>query len=151
MLPRSNRVRHRTEFRHVMRRGRHAGEEALVATLVRPAPSGVDTAGEAEDATPGPPRVGFVVGKAVGGAVVRNRVRRRLREIARRRLPLLPPGSLLVVRAKPAAARSGYDRLARQLDSALSSLLAPRRGRRHRAGDGHSSQLRRAEASRSDE
>lgn len=136
-----------------MRRGRYSGEETLVVTLLRPTSSVTKVAGGAEEdtAVPGPARVGFVVGKAVGGAVVRNRVRRRLREIARRRLSLLPPGSLLVVRAKPAAARSGYDGLAQQLDSALSSLLDPRRGRRRRSGDGHGSELRRAEASRSDE
>lgn len=35
------------------------------------------------------PRVGFTVGKVLGGAVERNRIRRRLRAVARRRLNLL--------------------------------------------------------------
>ena len=34
-----------------------------------------------------PPRVGFTVSKKVGNAVARNRVRRRLREIARQIIP----------------------------------------------------------------
>lgn len=52
----------------------------------------------------GPARVGFVVSKAVGGAVVRNRVKRRLRHLAADRLSALAEGSLVVVRALPAAA-----------------------------------------------
>lgn len=50
--------------------------------------------------------MGFVVSKAVGGAVVRNRVKRRLRHLA---IPLLtetPPGTRVVVRALPPAARA---------------------------------------------
>ena len=51
-----------------------------------------------------PARVGFVVGRAVGGAVIRNRVRRRLRHLARVLVPRLPESSELVVRALPPAA-----------------------------------------------
>src|SRR5579862_1355733 len=42
----------------------------------------------------GPPRVAFAVGRKVGGAVVRNRVRRRLRALAR--TSALPAGAWLV-------------------------------------------------------
>ena len=51
-------------------------------------------------------RVGFVVSKQVGNAVVRNRVKRRLRHLAADQLPSTPPGLDLVVRALPAAATS---------------------------------------------
>ena len=51
-----------------------------------------------------PPRVGFVVSKAVGGAVVRNRTKRRLRALVADRLPGIPTGLDLVVRANPPAA-----------------------------------------------
>ena len=51
-------------------------------------------------------RVGFVTSRRVGGAVVRNRVRRRLREIVRRHQPALANGLWLVVIARPAAARA---------------------------------------------
>ncbi len=70
--------------------------------------------------------MGFVVSKAVGPAVVRNQVKRRLRHLTRERLALLPPGSLLVVRANPAAA--GATTLAADLDSALGSLLRKEQG-----------------------
>ena len=65
--------------------------------------------------------MGFVVSKAVGNAVARNRVKRQLRHIARDRIATLPIGSSLVIRANPAAA--GADTLAADFDSAVSSLL----------------------------
>ena len=70
-----------------------------------------------------PPRIGFVVSRAVGGAVTRNTVRRRLRHLARRYLDSLPPGSLLVVRANPPAAAARQADLAAELDLVLGALL----------------------------
>ena len=51
-------------------------------------------------------RVGFVVGRPVGSAVVRNRVKRRLRHLAAAELDRTPLGVDLVVRALPAAGTS---------------------------------------------
>lgn len=68
------------------------------------------------------PRVGFVVGRSVGNAVRRNRVKRRLREVARGRLALVPAEALLVVRALPAAADATYAGLAADFDGALRRL-----------------------------
>ena len=61
--------------------------------------------------------------KAVGGAVVRTRVKRRLRHLIRDRLLELPPGSLVVVRALPGAGDADHAQLARDLDAALERLL----------------------------
>jgi ribonuclease P protein component len=69
------------------------------------------------------PRVGFVVGKAVGNAVTRNRVKRRLRHLARERLSSVPASALLVVRALPASSDAGYGRLGDDLDKALRRVL----------------------------
>ncbi len=69
-----------------------------------------------------PARVGFVVSKAVGPAVIRNRVKRRLRHLARERLTSLPGSAVLVVRALPAAADASYDELGRDLDSVLERI-----------------------------
>jgi ribonuclease P protein component len=55
----------------------------------------------------------------VGGAVERNRVRRRLRHLVRDHLDQLPPGSLLVIRALPAARTAPYGRLADDLTAAV--------------------------------
>ena len=53
-------------------------------------------------------KVGIVTSRRLGGAVVRNRVRRRLREIVRRDQHALPEGVWLVVIARPAAAQADY-------------------------------------------
>lgn len=63
------------------------------------------------------PSVGFVVSKAVGNAVVRNRVKRRLRAIVAARMDDLPGGTLVVVRALPASAGADFG----QLDSDFAS------------------------------
>lgn len=71
-----------------------------------------------EDAT-GPVRAGFVVPKSVGGAIVRNKVKRRLRHLVRDQLGQLPAGTDLVVRALPGAADRTYPQLAADLRAAL--------------------------------
>jgi len=71
------------------------------------------------------PRVGLVVGRTVGPAVVRNRVRRQLRHLLRDRVDRLPPGALLVVRALPGAAGAASSALAADLDRALGRVLQP--------------------------
>jgi ribonuclease P protein component len=68
-------------------------------------------------------RIGFVVSKAVGSAVVRNKVRRRLRHLARGYLGSLPGGSLLIVRAAPRAATACQADLAAELDLVIRALL----------------------------
>jgi len=77
-----------------------------------------------------PARVGFVVSRAVGSAVTRNRVKRRLRELTRGYLQSLPGGSLLVVRANAAAAHASHSDLAADLDSVISRLLRRQVGAR---------------------
>jgi ribonuclease P protein component len=53
-------------------------------------------------------RAGFVTSKRIGGAVIRNRVRRRLREVVRKQQVRLREGIWFVVIARPAAARASY-------------------------------------------
>ena len=56
-------------------------------------------------------RAGFITTKRLGGAVVRNRVRRRLRDIVRKEQGRLRPGVWIVLVARSAAARAGYQEL----------------------------------------
>ena len=111
MLPAASRMRKRSEFTRTVRGGTRAGRSLVSGHLLR-------QAGSDE-----PARVGFVVSKAVGGAVVRNRVRRRLRHLARGYLGSLPEGSLLVVRANPRAAAARQADLAAELDLVIQALF----------------------------
>ena len=61
--------------------------------------------------------------KNVGGAVVRNTVKRRLRAQASRLLPTLPPGVDVVVRAQPEAAERTSAELGADLERLLRSVL----------------------------
>ncbi|MBH5335963.1 ribonuclease P protein component [Streptomyces pactum] len=124
MLPTEHRLRRREDFATAVRRGRRAGRPLLVVHL---------RSGATDPHAPGesalPVRAGFVVSKAVGGAVVRNLVKRRLRHLIRDRLDRLPAGSLVVVRALPGAGTADHEQLARDLDAALRRLLgAPAEG-----------------------
>jgi ribonuclease P protein component len=115
-------MRRPEEFRLVLRTGRRAGGRLLSVHCTAPgerlpgisAPTG-GREGE-------PVRVGFVVSRAVGSAVVRNRVKRRLREVMRGRLASLPEGCMVVVRAHPAAAGARQADLAADLDLAIGRL-----------------------------
>ena len=80
---------------------------------------------------PGPagPVVGLVVSRAVGNAVTRNHVKRRLRSLMRERLPLLPSAGRVVVRALPPAATADYATLGADLDGALATAIRRSRER----------------------
>jgi ribonuclease P protein component len=72
------------------------------------------------------PRVGLIVPRYKHSAVDRNRLKRRLRELARTRLlPLLPPVDV-VVRVRPSAYGLDFDALGRELERASTQLSSPR-------------------------
>jgi ribonuclease P protein component len=79
----------------------------------------------ADDAVGGPPRVAYAMTKRVGGAVVRNRLRRRLRalvsELAGR--GLVPSGALLISAGPDAALRTS-DELRNDMVRLLDALRA---------------------------
>jgi len=79
-----------------------------------------------------PPRVGFVVSKAVGNAVVRNRTKRVLRALVGARIGQLPDGVDVVVRANPELPGTPTVTLAQDLDRLLAVVL-----RRVAAREGH--------------
>jgi ribonuclease P protein component len=70
-------------------------------------------------------RVGFTVSRKVGNAVVRNRVRRRLREVARLVIPgQARPGLDYVLVGRQAALSRDFTTLQRELVDALRRLKA---------------------------
>ena len=92
MFPRQHRLTKARDFAALMRHGRLRTQEPLVLRALRR---------DSEHA-----RFGFAVGKRVGNAVTRNRVKRRLREILRQ-LPVAQGWDILVS-ARPGAASTDY-------------------------------------------
>jgi len=115
VLPARHRLRTGAEFTAVTRRpgGARAGSRLLVVH-----------ANLTDSRAARPPRIGFVVSKNVGGAVVRNRVKRRLRAQMAGLLSMVPPGVDVVVRAQPAAADLPSAELRAELERLLRSVLA---------------------------
>lgn len=121
VLTAGDRLRDPEGFRAASRRGRRAGSRSVVTHLLSPEDTRVVRAPAERPKT----QVGFVVSKAVGTAVVRNRVKRRLRHAMRERIEVLPVGSLLVVRAQAAAAGTTYPELVADLDRCLQRVVPP--------------------------
>jgi ribonuclease P protein component len=105
------RIREQSAFAELRRRGRRARSGPVSVTWVD------GPAGE-------PPRVAYAIGKVVGNAVVRNRVRRRLQAALATVAASLGPGTYLVG-AGPAAASAPYAELSASLVAALVALPAP--------------------------
>jgi ribonuclease P protein component len=105
-------------------------------TLVVHAVHVLDDGGSASDGGGRPgPRVGFVVSGALGKAVTRNRVKRRLRHLAAAHVADTPVGMDMVVRALPRAA-TAPDEVPADLGSAWYEAVARLAGRRpDRGGD----------------
>ncbi len=108
MLPATVRLRRRTDFDTVVRGGQRVGHGPLAVHVC----TGMYATS-----------VGFVVSRAVGNAVTRNRVTRQLRHLMRDRYGSLPSGTGVVVRALPAAAGRSSDELGDALDRALARAL----------------------------
>jgi ribonuclease P protein component len=111
VLPRTARLHESADFRRVTRSGVRAGRPTLVVHA---------TTGAVPQS-----RVGFVVSKAVGGAVVRNRVKRRLRHLVAAELAGTSGDGAshdVVVRALPASATAS-DRVPADLASAWSQAM----------------------------
>ncbi len=106
MLARAHRIVDGDHLRLVSRRGSRVASEYFVAARLITQPEA-------------PGRFGFVVSKQVGGAVVRNRVKRRLREMAQGEITRGFWGEDVVVRALPAAGAASYEDLLRAWDRAF--------------------------------
>jgi len=106
VLPRRERLRRRKDFLACYQEGK-AYAQAHLVLHVRPQPSGR--------------RFGFVVGKKVGKAVVRNRVKRRLRAACRECLPVLIDGFDAVFVARKNAGEADYHQLLREMQNLFRS------------------------------
>ncbi len=107
----------RSEYLAIQNGGRRIGGAHYLLFARRAAPGSAGS--------PPASRVGVTVSKKVGNAVVRNLVKRWIRESCRKLLPTLPPGLDLVVVARPSAAGAGLGPTAQELAS-LARQLARR-------------------------
>src|SRR5205809_561598 len=89
MLPKEKRLRANRDFRLIYARGRSFANPVAVLHIMW-------RAGDYARAAPGA-RIGFVVSKKQGGAVARNRIKRRLREAVRLRMAELREGPFDVI------------------------------------------------------
>jgi ribonuclease P protein component len=123
VLPERNRLRRRAQFAEAVRRGRRVGKRDVVVHLLF----------RREADGPADPRIGLIVSKAVGDAVVRHRVSRRLRHVC---AGLLGESATLealesfdiVIRALPGAAQADSAALGAQLRSAVRRLTEEVKG-----------------------
>jgi ribonuclease P protein component len=97
-FPKSRRLTQSAEFEHVKKNGRAQRGQLIVLSIV-----------PANDATRF--RAGFVTSRALGRAVARNRVRRRLREIVRKHQREIIDAIWVVTIARAPAARASYEQL----------------------------------------
>ncbi|GAB4098984.1 ribonuclease P protein component [Sinomonas halotolerans] len=109
MLAATHRLRTGADFTHTVRSGVRQGRRNVVLYAA------------ASDGRPS--RFGFIVSKAVGNAVTRNLVKRRLREAAASTVRRHPRGVDVVVRALPASADATWADLCRDYESALGGAL----------------------------
>ena len=100
-------LRGRREFALTMRRGAVVSTPALTLYALAP-----------RDARPAAPKVGVIVTRKVGTAVLRNRVRRRCKAILERVLTPADP-RWYVVACRPSAASTPFAELRRQLSGAI--------------------------------
>jgi len=116
-------LKKRAEFLRV--RGGPRWSTPAFVLEARSRPKGSDAAGD-HPVDPGA-RFGFTVSKKIGSAVVRNRVRRRLRALVAALDPSrVRPGFDYVLIARPGAERRSYQDLAVDLDQALDRVHRPR-------------------------
>ena len=123
MLPEPYRLHHRADFSRTVRRGQRIGRRDLVVHALRHEYDGTsDPQRAAAMIRVGGPRFGLIVSKAVGPAVIRHRVARRLRHMCATIVADLPAETDVVIRALPGAATADSAELLRQIRAALRKL-----------------------------
>jgi ribonuclease P protein component len=115
-VQRRHRLSRSRDFDSVYRHGRSVSTRFLVLYWFE------------RDAGEEDPRLGIAVPKQLGGAVVRNRMKRQLRETWRVMLDRVPPGSDYVLIARPglpeAVEARGFDWLRERVDEVLQKAAA---------------------------
>ena len=115
-MQRRNRLSRSRDFDEVYRRGRSVSTRFLTLYWFD------------REETVGEPRLGLAVPREVGNAVVRNRIKRQLRELFTQRIDRVPATSDYVLKVRnglpEAVEANGFDWLADRLDEVLGKAAA---------------------------
>jgi ribonuclease P protein component len=107
VLPRHARLTSPNDFARATKSGHRLTSKSLVLYFY----SGADVT---------PARFGLIIGKSVGGSVVRHHIARKIRHTLRDHMTQFPAGSLVVVRALPHSTKAD---IKVELDKAIPKLL----------------------------
>ena len=111
-FPRTSRLLRHADFDRVYREGkRHFSTNMTVFFLPRTDPPACDL------------RIGLTVSRALGGAVDRNRLKRRMREAVRMTRPTDTPAIDVVINPKRTVLKTDFEVLAKEVDRALQTVL----------------------------
>lgn len=108
-MDKTYRLKRRKDFTQTYKRGKSVASKSVVLCYRKNGRSEM--------------RVGFTVSKKVGNAVVRNKVRRRMKEIVRLHQEMFAPGCDYVFVARVAAAKYPYISLEREMLSLLKKVI----------------------------
>ena len=114
MLAQKNRLRKASEFALASKGKRVSGENFLLYVAT---PNGDNRSGA-------PVKVGLIVGKNVGGSVVRHRVSRQIRHAIAPHLSQFAPGTLLLFRAHPGSARNAEQNISGEISSLVNKYFS---------------------------
>ena len=125
-FPRTARLLRHADFERVYKQGRrHFSASITVFYCPRPEEKPpVTGAGANSVPKPAPSglRVGFTVGRALGGAVQRNRMKRRLREAVRRTRPVAGIGADVVINPKKSLLSTDFAALQNEVSRAFAII-----------------------------
>lgn len=102
--PAHHRMKYRWEFSQVKKEGTAFAGKLIVFSAVRHS--------ERKH-----PRIGYIITRRIGSAVVRNTIRRRLREVYRTHRHVMNHGLSIVLIARPAVVRASYKELSKEFRS----------------------------------
>ena len=100
MLKKINRLKKRYQFNYVYKSGEHFSGEHMVLYVASSKTKNI--------------KVGLAVTKKVGHAVVRNKVRRRLREIIKKHVPTLKQNNNIIIVARDNITEASFEKLSNE-------------------------------------
>jgi ribonuclease P protein component len=119
-FPRAARLLRHSDFERVYKRGRrHFSRSLTVFYLPR---SVAETSSPGSKAPASGVRVGFTVGRALGGAVDRNRMKRRMREAVRLSRPMQSPDVDVVINPKKLVLKIEFEALLNEVARAFAVI-----------------------------